>query len=459
MSGELLSFAKNKRIGFFGIGKTNLALLRELSESETEIVLRSDGHIERGIIPEGLNIKGIFEGERSCESIREDVIFFSPSVNRERRELLRALGRGVTFTSDTEFFLKYNTAPLLLVTGTDGKTTTATLACDILRHSGKRTVAIGNIGRAATPELDTSADYFVMEASSFMLEYCTPRSARAVLTSLSPDHISWHGGYGQYKSAKMRGLHGAREKVISLDSTDAVSLLSDIRKNNSSDIPFALTSTKYAYRDMAAYEAKYYYSVENEYLCKNGEPLIAVSELLRREEYNIRSMLCALALTAQLVEDSTAVEVLRGFRGIKHRCETVCEIEGVRFIDSSIDTSPTRSATTLSSLNAPIIMLLGGLDKGLDSEPLRKAMNGKVVHAVLFGKDGEKIGEELPHDIPKSYFTTLEAAVEFAVGIARRNDTVLLSPAAASYDQFSSFEERGEKFGKILGEILARSQS
>lgn len=525
MCGAFLDFTKGKRIGFFGIGKTNLALLAELSGSDREIVLRSDGKIDRKALPDGVRIAGIFEGCDSCRMIDEDVLIFSPSVRRDRQELLRALGRGTIFTSDTEIFLKYNTAPLFLVSGTDGKTTTAALAASMLSDGGScernvkndftdgeenellceekikikddkengtfcakkvkkdfanhkenelfcerkvnncfhnlgknrdhrqggRALAVGNIGRAATPALDLEIDYFVMEASSFSLEYCSPRSVRAALTSLSPDHLSWHGGYDMYKRAKLHAIERTEGAVISLDSADLLELLPSVTSVIRGRMPFALTSTRYSQDKMARIcKADFYYSLEGGYICENGHRLIGVSELLRSEEFVIRCAMNALALTRGYTDTAHALSVIRSFGGVEHRGELFLWQGGIKFINSSIDTSPTRSATTLSSFKYPIILLLGGMDKGLDAAVLREAMRGKVRYAVFFGKDGQTISEKLDCEMPRAVFATLAEAAEFAVKIAKCGDTVLLSPSAASYDEFSDFEERGRAFKNIV---------
>lgn len=563
MCGAFLDFTRGKRIGFFGVGKTNLALLAELSGSDREIILRSDGRIDRTALPDGLRIVGMYEGGDSCRSIDEDVLIFSPSVRRDRQELLRALGRGTVFTSDTEIFLKYNTAPLFLVSGTDGKTTTAALAASMLSDDGntdydlyrnnvdkalggeavfkaldegnaktisserkakgdfddiqenksfykkkangdfargrksesfyqkkadgdfasgkenkpfcaenvnnylhsrdenedlrplRRALAVGNIGRAATPTLDLGIDYFVMEASSFSLEYCSPRSVRAALTSLSPDHLPWHCGYDMYKRAKLHAIERAEGAIISLDSADLSELLPEAIGVMGGRVPFALTSTRYSQDEMAHIcDAELYYSLEGGYICENGHRLIGVSELLRDEEFVVRCMMNALALTRGYADPSHALSVIRSFGGVEHRGELFLRRGGIKFINSSIDTSPTRSATTLSALKFPIIMLIGGMDKGLDLRVLCEAMREKMRYAIFFGKDGGRIRDRLGFQGEHTVLDTLSEAVELAVKIARRGDTVLLSPSAASYDEFTDFEERGRAYKNAVLELL-----
>jgi UDP-N-acetylmuramoylalanine--D-glutamate ligase len=444
MNQALFEFINGRTVGFFGIGKTNLELLAELSGSGTEIILRSDGKIDRSRQPEGLNIKAVYEGIHSTDCIREDILFFSPSVRRDRTEFLCALGRGTVFTSDIEFFLSHNSSPLFLVTGSDGKTTTTALARQMLKSEDNDAIAIGNIGRTATPLLDKSNTSFVLEASSFMLEYTAPRATRAVITSLTPEHLSWHCGYENYKRAKMRAFENAKECVVSLDSPD-------LRELIDGKSLFAVTSSRLSLKEMLrSYDADFYYCIEDGYITENGRRMISVSELKRREEYNIRNYLSAMALTKGHTDEERALYVIRDFSGLEHRCESFYSRGGIEFINSSIDTSPERTANTIKGLTSNIILLLGGRDKGLSLTPLTDAIGDRVKTVLLFGEASEKFQEAIPDNIDKKAFSGLYDATVYAMEIARAGDTVLLSPAATSYDEFSSFEERGSFFKRMV---------
>ncbi len=444
MSKALFEFTKNKTVGFFGIGKTNLDLLGELSGSGIEITLRSDGKINRAKLPAELNIRAVYEGQNSTDSIHEDILFFSPSVKRDRTDFLCALGRGTVFTSDIEFFLSRNNSPLFLVTGSDGKSTTTALAERMLKTENSDAIAIGNIGRTATPLLRSVNTSFVLEASSFTLEYTAPRATRAVITSMTPEHLNWHCGYENYKRAKMRAFVNAKECVVSLDSPD----LRELICNKSF---FALTSTTLSQKEMIrAYEADFYYCLEGGYITENGRRLLHINELKRQEEYNIRNYLSALALTKSYANESQALAVIREFSGLEHRCELFYSNRGVKFINSSIDTSPERSASTIKGLPGSLILLLGGKDKELELTPLINEISDRIKSALLFGRSGEKFYKSIPENISKKVFPSLYEATVYAMKIAKAGDTVLLSPAAASYDEFQSFEERGDFFKKTV---------
>lgn len=444
MNRALLEFINGRTVGFFGIGKTNLDLLSELSGSDTEIILRSDGKIDRSRLPEGLNIRAIYDGGHSTENIREDIMFFSPSVRRDRAEFLCALGRGTIFTSDIELFLSRNNSPLFVVTGSDGKTTTTALAEQMLKDGSKEAIAIGNIGRTATPLLGRADTSFVLEASSFMLEYTAPRATRAAITSLTPEHLLWHCGYENYKRAKMKAFENAHERVASLDSPD-------LRELVGGKSLFALTSSRLTLKEMLrSYDAEFYYCVEDGYITENGRRLASICELKRQEEYNIRNYLSALALTKGHADEEQTLSVIREFSGLEHRCERFYKKGGIEFINSSIDTSPERTATTVRGLSGNLILLLGGRDKGLELTPLARAIDGNVKSVLLFGEAGEKFYQLLPESINKKVFKRLYDATLYAIETTQAGDTVLLSPAATSYDEFSSFEERGDYFKRTV---------
>ncbi len=444
MINQLLEYTSNRSVGFFGIGKSNCSLISEIARGSAKITLRSDEKIDRGTLP----CARIFEGENSCRDIDEDVIFFSPSVRRDRRELLCALGRGVEFTSDIEFFLKHNKLPLFVVTGSDGKTTTTFLGAKMLDRSDLPTMAIGNIGEPASLHLGTEKGAFVMEASSFMLEYASPRSKRAAITSLTPEHLSWHYGYDSYKMAKKRAIDNADEAVISADCDDLVKMFADRQL-------FAVTGVNMSPSQMKSkFRAKYYFGVEDGYITENGRRLIATCRLKKQEIYNIKSYLSALALTKEYTDEDKALSIISTFSGIEHRGEIFLERHGVRFINSSIDTSPTRTAQTLSDIMGNIILLLGGRSKGLDYAPLKKAVNSsKIKKIICFGEAGGEIYSALGKNgvlVEKS----LGDAINMALESAEVGDTVLLSPACASYDEFSSFEERGLFFkSRVLSDF------
>ena len=442
MINSFLKSAEGRRIGFFGIGRSNTALINLLPGSGAEIILRSDGKIDRAVFSGRVKISKAYEGRDAARDIREDFLIFSPSVRRDRQEFLSALGRGCVFSSDFELFLKYNQKPIFLVTGSDGKTTTTTLISRILGFP-----AIGNIGEPMTPRLDDEAEGFAVEASSFMLEYARPKSRRAALTSLTENHLNWHYTLADYKRAKLMAIYGADEAVISSDSP----LISEV------DLPksvFAVCGIERGTERMASsLRAEICCTVDEGYITKNGRRLIHRSELLRGEEYNVKNYLTALSMTAGFADEDDAISAIKGFGGIPHRGERLGKISGIEFINSSIDTTPARTEATLRDMPEGIIILMGGRDKGLDFSTLSALLKKRGDRVIAFGEAEEKILSAMGEiSIPTG--GGLSEAISRAAEIARQNDTVILSPAATSYDEFQNVEDRGHRFKELVLQLF-----
>ena len=444
MKNPFLELYWGRTLGFFGIGKSNLALLSMLSGTGVPVILRSDKKIRREILPRDLNICGIFEEDLAAQSIHEDVLIFSPSVRRDRPEFLSAEAKGCSFTSDFEIFLELNKKPIFLVTGSDGKSTTTTLAAAML---GANFPAIGNIGTPAVAALSMDARGYVIEASSFMLEYAKPVARRGVLTSLSENHLDWHGSFSEYARVKIRGVEDAEEAVISADSPAIFDAFLGKKV-------FAVCSQNLSEDELKKrFRAELYYSTSGGYILRNGEPIFDLAEAYRKEDFNIKNYLNALALTDGFADEDRRREVIRNFRGLPHRCEIFAEINGIKFINSSIDTSPERAISTLKSLPRGLIILLGGRDKNLDFTSLAALISERGDVPLIYGEARGKISCAFG---TYQYFgaENFRQAVELAIKKAKTGDTILLSPAASSYDEFSSFEERGNSFKSlILGHI------
>ena len=444
MKNPFLELYGGRTLGFFGIGKSNLALLSMLSGTGVPVILRSDKKIRREILPRDLNICGIFEEDLAAQNIHEDVLIFSPSVRRDRHEFLSAEAKGCRFTSDFEIFLELNKKPIFLVTGSDGKSTTTTLAAAML---GANFPAIGNIGTPAVAALSMDARGYVIEASSFMLEYAKPVARRGVLTSLSENHLDWHGSFSEYARVKIRGVEDAEEAVISADSPAIFDAFSGKKV-------FAVCSQNLSEDELKKrFRAELYYSTSGGFILRNGEPIFDLAEAYRKEDFNIKNYLNALALTDGFADEDRRREVIRNFRGLPHRCEIFAEACGIKFINSSIDTSPERTISTLKSLPRGLIILLGGRDKNLDFTSLAALISERGDMPIIYGEARGKISCAFG---TYQYFgaENFRQAVELAIKKAKTGDTVLLSPAASSYDEFSSFEERGNSFKSlILGHI------
>lgn len=432
-----------KSVGLFGLGRSNLALLNLLPE-KTPVTLRSDGKIERGTIPSSLKIKAIYEGAAALENIDEDMLILSPSVRRERPEIALALASGKTVTSDAELFFEGVTSPVYAVSGSDGKSTVATLTSLLL---GEGTALCGNIGVPMLRALSGGYSRYVTELSSFMLRYLNPTCERAVLTNVTKNHLDWHADFEEYTAAKLGIYKNAREPVLNFD--DAL-----VRENMTSKT-FAAVSDEVDFSTLKrAVRAEVYYTVEGGYIKRCGEPYIEVAAVKRRERHNLKNLMLALAMTDDRHID--ARRVATEFGGLPHRCEVVTTHRGITYINSSVDTSPARCGATLSAQGAPTVVILGGRGKGVPFDEIREPLMRVGRGAVLYGECRDEIERALPEGLPTRRADTMDEAVRLATALARQGDTVLLSPAATSYDRYKSFEERGEDFKKSVKEYCEK---
>ena len=434
-----------KRIGLYGVGKSNSALL-DILPSGAEITLRSDKKIERARVPNDRRIVKIYDGDCATDRICEQVIFFSPSVRRDAPALKRAHEQGVVFSSECELFFKEVNAPVYAVTGSSGKSTTSTLISLLLSEKYGKVALCGNIG---VPFISSEpSDAYVAELSSFQLTYLSTFTERAVITNITPNHLNWHTSFKEYKSAKLSLLRHTRGAVLSIDDET----LAEVARHRNT---YAISSTEKSYSQIKTdYDFSVAYTVEGDFICRNGVPFIPLRALLRKEKYNVKNFALALAACDTAVSPEHAMRVAGNFSGLAHRCEHVATLGGADYYDSSIDTSPERTAATLESLGRKCYVLLGGRSKGLPFDILVPSLQEYAKEAVLYGECKDEMMRAFSSKIPTREFDTLNDATRYCIGKAGVGDTVILSPAATSYDAFQSFEERGDCFEKTVKEYI-----
>lgn len=429
---------KGCRVGFFGLGRSNLSLLSHLPLHNCTLTLRSDSPIPEGSIPRDVRLDRILVGDAARKDISENIIFFSPSVRREGGELADALAGGVTFSSDAELFFENNRTPLLAVTGSDGKSTTATLIHLLLEAGGYKSRLIGNIGKPMCENLGHVCDFFVCELSSFMLKYLSPRSDRACITNLTPNHLDWHTDPREYTECKMAVGRNAGRLIIS-DGVMGVGKAYGV-----------ISMDKSLGELQRCYDAEIYLTAEDGYILKNGKRLIDLSKICIPHRHNIKNLMMAIAMTEGLVGVDEVLRVGSDFRGLDHRCRLIFSRDGVDYYDSSIDSTPSRTAETLKSLDRQVVIILGGRGKGLDYGELLPALRKYVKRAVICGENAEDIYAEVRDATRCEMIPDFDEAVQTGKKYAQDVGVLLLSPASTSYDRFRNYAERGEVFKEIL---------
>ena len=435
-----------KRVGFLGFGKSNSDLYNYLRKNAAgvEYTLRQS-------VPLTTEVSGfdrVLLGDAWLDGIDEDVLFLSPSVRRDNRRLAEAEARGVMLSSDTELFLELTRGDIFAVTGSDGKSTTAYLTALMLGEAYKGAIPCGNFGEPTSRHIDDGIGYaYALELSSFTLNYLEPKSRRAVITNISENHLNWHSSFEEYVAAKRNAFVNAEERVFCYDCP--------ITRGVATEFPiYAVFSAERTEEELRReISAEVYVTLDRGRITLNGESTVDTSEMRARGRHNVLNVMAAMAMSSGIADPKHVIRVAESFRGLSHRCEEIGSFRGIRYYDSSIDTSPKRCVRTLEAFDERVILILGGRSKGQDYRELLPAIKKHAKHVVLTGECAPEIygilrGDSEINELKIRYALVEDffEAVLYAATVAREGDSVLLSPAATSYDRFKNFEERGSYF-------------
>ncbi|MYE13089.1 MAG: UDP-N-acetylmuramoyl-L-alanine--D-glutamate ligase [Gammaproteobacteria bacterium] len=366
-----------------------------------------------------------------------DRIVASPGIPLTHPFLLRALGGGLEILGDIDLFLAEARAPVTAITGTNGKSTVTSLVGLLLDAGRGATRTGGNLGVPALDLLDDDAEHYVLELSSFQLERLHQRGFTvASVLNVSNDHLDRYASYDTYVRAKRRIYRGCGAAVHDADDPDTRPV---------EDLPGIALNADPRWR-----------LTDDEILLDGTPHPMTAFRLAGR--HNARNLLAGAAIAhvagANLAD---AREMLRGFRGLPHRCAPIGRIGAVRFIDDSKATNVSACAAALAGFGAApggrgrsVVLIAGGDGKGASFEPLKGPAEAYVRHAVLLGKDAERLERTLSGIVPTSRASDMDEAVVRAHGRARDGDIVLLSPACASLDMFENYEARGAAFAAAV---------
>ncbi len=444
---------KNKRVTVLGVGISNLPLIRFLVRLGADVTAADRRtEAELGAAAEELKSLGVSfnGGDNYLNRLDGDYIFKTPGIRFDTPALLEAEKRGSVITSEMEMFFELCPAEIIAVTGSDGKTTTTTLIYNILTQGGWKCHLGGNIGKPLLPEIESIAptDIAVIELSSFQLHTMKKSPHIALITNMSPNHLDWHKDYEEYKDAKRNiYLHQNRDDILVLNKSDAES---------------------YACREGAKGEVRLFGYDEECAVWSDGNTIHAfgrevmkLSDIKIPGEHNVQNYMAAIAAVGGKVSPEAIVEVARSFGGVPHRIELVRVKDGVRYYNSSIDSSPNRTINTLKVFDK-VILIAGGKDKGIPYDALGKSLAEKTKALFLVGKTAPVIKAALDKytsetglggNIPVKLCESYEEAVTLAAAFAQSGDVVLMSNASTSFDMFKNFEERGNLFKKLVNEL------
>lgn len=375
-----------------------------------------------------------------------DLLVVSPGIALSEPALADAQARGLQAVGDVELFAQVAQAPVLAITGANGKSTVTSLVGAMCQAAGLNTAVGGNIGVPVLDLLDGDApDVYVLELSSFQLETTHTLKARAAtVLNLTPDHMDRYRDLAEYAAAKARIFHGDGLMVLNRDDAETLHM----RRSGRPLCTFGL--------DAPSKDEDYGVVMHGgeEWLVRGERKLIAAKELPLPGRHNIANVLAAMALAETMdVPVDAMVRAAMSFRGLQHRTQLVAEIDRVKFIDDSKGTNVGATVAALNGMTAPVILIAGGDGKAQDFAPLQAAVAAHARAVVLIGRDGPQIAHALQGTVPLSFAADMPAAVELARGLAQPGDVVLLSPACASFDMFKNYEHRGQVFSQAVQQL------
>lgn len=435
-----------------GLGKTGLSCVRYLSKQGLNIAV-TDSRLEP---PELTSFNNEFMSVPAyLGGINKDVLFaaeevvLSPGVSLQEDNIKQAIANGIPVIGDIELFCQQANAPIIAISGSNGKSTVTTLVAEMTRNAGLKTCVGGNLGTPALDLLNEAApDVYVLELSSFQLETTFSLNAHAsTVLNVSPDHMDRYASLEDYASAKNKIYSGQGVMVINKDDaivnamTDASRKSSSFSLDKPQDNNFGLIKES-----------------DDVFLSRGKEKIINQNELLIKGEHNIANALAAMALADSInVPKQAMIDTLKSFRGLEHRCQLVKKINDVHWYNDSKATNVGACIASIKGLcdTGKIILIAGGDSKGADLSGLRPVVKQYVKNVLLLGVDANKIKEVIGSYVSCEFVSDMNEAVIKANDLAESGDQVLLAPACASLDMYKNYQERGDVFVNAVNALEA----
>ncbi len=440
---------KAERSVIVGLGKTGLSVARYLSACGESFVVADSRDI-----PPGLQVLKSFAADTQVSSGEFDVAVFtqatrlivSPGVPVRHAAIQAAMQQGIEVIGDIELFARAAHAPVVAITGSNGKSTVTSLLGEMAEQAGKDVRVGGNIGTPALDLLqDSEPDLYVLELSSFQLETTSSlQPAAAVVLNVSEDHMDRYTDIRDYAHAKAHIYEHAHTAVINRDDAHVMAMM-----HGNVVISFGLgvpEADQYGIRELQG----------EVWLCKGDTLLMSEAALRIRGRHNLANALAALALgEAIALPQDAMLSALKTFAGLPHRSQWLCEHGGVNWYNDSKGTNVGAAVAALQGLPGKTVLIAGGEGKDADFSPLRNAAADHARALVLLGRDAHKIADTVGDVVAVSFVDDMRAAVIEAAHLAQSGDNVLLSPACASFDMYSGYIERGEDFMRCVEELLS----
>lgn len=435
-----------------GLGDTGLSCVRFLSKQGLSVSVMDTREappalqtLQREFPDIAIALGGLdFSVMMQCTTL-----VLSPGIDPRAAEIKEVREKGIEVVGDIELFSRYANAPVVAITGSNGKSTVTTLLADMAAAAGKHVAVGGNLGLPALDLLTgPTPDFYILELSSFQLETVSSLNAHvSVVLNLSPDHLDRYDSEADYQTAKARIYEGDGVMLLNADDSAVCSLAIPDRNT----VYFSLAEVTGNDFGLILHEGQHW-------LAKGEHALLAVSDLPMVGSHNIENALAALALgTAMDLEMAAMLEALRVYSGLPHRCRLVAEAAGVRWINDSKATNVGACLAAITGLasGGPIVLIAGGVGKDQDFSVLTSSLAESVRGVVLMGEDAPLIATVVPAMVTQQRAENMLEAVKVAQQLSHVGDSVLLSPACASFDMFANYIERGTAFENAVQTILA----
>ncbi|MDU5261743.1 MAG: UDP-N-acetylmuramoyl-L-alanine--D-glutamate ligase [Clostridium celatum] len=452
---EFKKFINGKSVAVVGLGVSNIPLINflvKLGANVTGFDMKSEealGEVAVDFKKKGVKLE---LGEKYLEKLTGyEVVFKTPSMRIDCEALVRSKKEGAYITSEMEEFVRYCKGKIYAITGSDGKTTTTTIISKLLEAQGYKTWVGGNIGTPLFSNIEEIEEnhMVVLELSSFQLMTMNLPVDVAVVTNLAPNHLDMHKDMQEYIDAK--------KNIFLYQNNDSVLVL-----NRENDITYGFESE--AKGEIREFSSKRVLNngayFDEGILYLDGNVVCKKDDIVIKGMHNVENYLAAFAATKDNVEIETMKKVAESFAGVEHRCELVREVNGVKYYNDSIASSPTRALAGLFAFERKVILIAGGYDKHIPFEPLAEEGYPFIKELILLGDTKELIKEVFDKlmlnkniNIPIVMVDSLEEAVNKAKEISEDGDIVTLSPACASFDMFPNFAVRGNRFKEIVNSL------
>lgn len=435
----------SSKVLIVGIGQTGLSAAQFLSQMGIQFAMvdsRDNPPMNRELLMEMPDTAVFTGGFDDAAFAIATHILVSPGVSLQEEAIQKALGKGVHLISDIDLFACSVTAPIVAITGSNGKSTVTTMLGKMAEADGKKVAVGGNLGIPALDLLVQDAELYVLELSSFQLERTEIlETVAATVLNVTEDHFDRYSGVSEYAEAKQKIFNGQGVMVLNADDSIVIGMI----EPNREVLTFGLKNS-----------ADFYLDSEQNCLAEDGQCLMSVADIPLFGTHNVANALAAWALGRAIgLKDAAMQRALKSFQGLEHRMQSVAEINGVTWVNDSKATNVGACVAALNGVDRKVVLIAGGDAKGADMRDLAPIIKAKVKAVVLMGKDAKLIRQIVDKTVIVKTAASIQEAVKIASGLARTSDCVLLSPACASLDQFENYQERGRLFTEAVKGLAA----